>query len=250
MGKIKGKLIILGSITLVGLIGMGIILAQEISNPLAGKIIALDAGHGGEEFGAVNNQYNVVEKDVNLAVVYALRQKLEDPSVGAKVVLTRVCDETISNRKERVDWAVEQCKTIAGRKCDALVSVHHNGSTDPNHDGTMVIYNERQDLPLAEALLKQIWPLTGNNEGLDHGGYGMTVYDHLVSALTEAYYITNNGEAEQYLNGTLTKVCDNNGDGINDYSVLVGERVNQEADALYQGLYNYFNAPPTKTGRK
>jgi len=73
MGKIKGKLIILGSITLVGLIGMGIILAQEISNPLAGKIIALDAGHGGEEFGAVNNQYNVVEKDVNLAVVYALR---------------------------------------------------------------------------------------------------------------------------------------------------------------------------------
>ena len=76
MGKIKGKLIILGSITLVGLIGMGIILAQEISNPLAGKIIALDAGHGGEEFGAVNNQYNVVEKDVNLAVVYALRQKL------------------------------------------------------------------------------------------------------------------------------------------------------------------------------
>jgi len=252
MRKIKIGLVILGSLALVGLILSGAIYAQAV-NPLQGKLIALDAGHGGDEVGAQypansGTSTTIYEKDVNLAVVYALKTKLEvdnnsDGQPDNQVVLTRKCDETISSRKSRVDMAIEECKSLYGRKCDALISVHHNGSTDPNYDGTMVIYNEKQDIPLANALLEALAPLTGNNEGLDHGGYGMTVYGHLVSALTEAYYITNNWEAQQYLNGTSTQVCDSK-------SVLIGKRVNQEADALYQGLLNYFSAPSTKPGRR
>lgn len=221
------------------------LVSVEALNPLEGKIVALDAGHGGEELGAVNE--DVVEKDVNLAVVYALKNILERAS--STVVLTRECDETISSRKSRVDLAIEECKTQYGRKCDVLVSVHHNGSTDPNYDGLLVIYNEKQDKPLAIALHDALWNgLTHNpngyvDEGLDHGGYGMTVYGHLVSALTEAYYITNNWEAQQYLNGTLTQVCD-------EKSVLIGDRIDQEAYALYQGLSNYFSAPPPKPPRR
>ncbi|MDO8436351.1 MAG: N-acetylmuramoyl-L-alanine amidase [bacterium] len=245
MGKIKIGLIILAPLVAISLVIAGVISAE---NPLAGKLIALDAGHGGDEIGAQypansGKDAQIYEKDVNLAVVYALKQKLEDPTVGVKVVLTRECDETISSRKSRVDMAIEECKSLYGRKCDVLVSVHHNGSTDPAHDGTMVIYNEKQDIPLAKALLEVLAPLTGNNEGLDHGGYGMTVYGHLVSALTEAYYITNDWEATQYLNGTSAQVCDSK-------SVLIGERITQEAGALYQGLLNYFSAPPPKPGRK
>lgn len=262
MGKIKIGLVITALTVAVVLILGGVISAQD--NPLQGKIIALDAGHGGEKLGA---QYPancasdgdasdclVYEKDVNLTVVYTLKNKLE--MNGAKVVLTRLCDETITGNKERVDLAVERCKQVDlnedgqadGKKCDALVSVHHNGATDATYDGTMVIYNENQDLPLAKALLETLVPLTGINEGLAHGGYGMTVYDHLVSALTEAYYITNTTEAGLYLDGTPTKVCTNT-DG-SDYLVLIGSRVNQEADALSQGLFNYFSAPPKKPGRK
>ena len=243
MGKIKIGLVILTLIASAGLILTGLVFAQ---NPLEGKIIALDAGHGGTELGATypansGEAGQIKEKDVNLAVVYALKQKLEDPSVGATVVLTRECDETISSRKSRVDMAIEKCKSVYGRKCDVLVSVHHNGSISSNYDGTMVIYNEKQDIPLAKALLETLWPLTGINEGLDHGGYGMTVYGHLVSALTEAYYITNSWEAQQYLNGASTQVCD-------EKSVLIGDRINQEADALYLGLNNYFSNLPQKPG--
>lgn len=233
----------------------------ETTNPLTGKIIALDAGHGGTELGATypsnaGEAGKVYEKDVNLAVVYTLKQKLEGAGAGATVVLTRLCDETITSRKERVDWAVEQCKKIVGRKCDALVSVHHNGSTDTSHDGMLVIYNEKQDVPLATTLHDALWAKLAYDgfidEGYDRGGYGMTVYNHLVSALTEAYYITNNKEAEWYLAGTPTTVCTNE-DG-SEYKVLIGDigdRINQEADALYQGLYNYFfSNPPTKPPRK
>ncbi|MDP3093878.1 MAG: N-acetylmuramoyl-L-alanine amidase [bacterium] len=255
MKKIKIGLIVLGSIALVGLVATGMISAQT---SLQGKIIALDAGHGGDEVGAQypansGTSATIYEKDVNLAVVYALKAKLE--GAGAIVVLTRKCDETISSRKSRVDMAIEECKSL-GRKCDALVSVHHNGSTNSTDDGLLVIYNERQDKPLAIALHDALWtgltkppePNVYKDEGLDNGGYGMTVYGHLVSALTEAYYITNDWEAQQYLNGTSTQVCSNS-DGSAKF-VLNGDRVNQEADALYIGLINYFNASPTKPGGK
>ena len=228
--------------------------------PLHGKIIALDAGHGGTEVGA---QYPAIsgtaaeffEKDLNLAVVYALKAKLEVEG-GAQVVLTRVVDETISSRRARVGIAIEKCKALAGRKCDALVSVHHNGSTDPAYDGLLVIYNEKQDLPLATAVhdalrLGLCYPdpsLTTActstykyrfvDEGLRNGGYGMTVFGNLVSILTEAYYITNDWEAAQYRSGTPTNICDSSG---NCRQVLQGARTGAEATATYTGLVNYFS---------
>ena len=143
-----------------------------------------------------------------------------------------------------MDYAIEQCQLAAGRKCDILVSVHHNGNADPAHDGTMVIYNEKQDKPLATALHDALVPLTGRDEGYDNGGYGITVYGHLVSALTEAYYITNDWEAEQYLLGTPFVTP-------SGYTVLIGDRVNREAQAQFDAISAYFaNQPPKKGGRK
>ncbi len=212
-------------------------------NSLHGKIIALDAGHGGTELGATypanEGEFAAIyEKDVNLAVVWELKDVLEAPDVGAHVVLTREGDETISSRKERVDIAIKECKKVSGRKCDALISVHHNGSTVPSYDGLLVIYNEKQDLPLANAIHDTLWNRLPKNpngfvdEGLDHGGYGMTVYGKLVSVLTEAYYITNTWEAAEYC-PTLDASC---------RQVLPGDRVSAEADAIAAGLIEYFRA--------
>ncbi len=119
--------------------------SEEPPGPLDGLVIALDAGHGGTEPGATHPANSgagaeILEKDVNLAVVYELRERLV--AAGAGVVLTRKADETIFSRKERVNIAIGECKSQYGKKCDALVSVHHNGSTDPTHDGLLVIYNE------------------------------------------------------------------------------------------------------------
>lgn len=85
-------------------------------------------------------------------------------------------------------------------------------------------------------------PLTGINEGLDHGGYGMTVYGHLVSAITEAYYITNTEEANLYLSGTLMPVSEYDTGSACSYQVRFGNRTDEEAAALSNGLFNYFNS--------
>lgn len=186
--------------------------------PYEGKVIALDAGHGGNEIGAYNTKYGLAEKDVNLDIVYALKSKLE--TAGAKVVLTREGDETIASRKERIEIASSKCLAL-GKKCDILVSVHHNGSGDSNVDGSMVIYNEKQDKPLAfalhDSLINALAPIP--DLGYENGGYGITVFGHLVSALTEGYFVTNNDEAYQF---------------------LYGNRKDQEAQALYDGIGTYF----------
>lgn len=194
--------------------------------PFDGKMIALDAGHGGTEIGAVNTRYGLQEKDVNLETVYALKIKLE--TAGAKVVLTREADETIPSRKERVAIAKSKCLAL-GKECDILVSVHHNGSSNIDADGTMVIYNEKQDKPLAFALHDSLINELGLPDlGYENGGYGITVYGHLVSALTEGYFITNDLEAAQFLSGT---------------------RKTQEVQALYDGIGSYFLNKPAKKGR-
>lgn len=189
-------------------------------NPLEGKVIALDAGHGGGETGAVNQKYGVIEADVNWDVVVVLESKLR--AQGANVVIA----ERLSTRRDRVADAVNKCQTLYGRKCDVLVSVHHNGNDVPTHDGTLVIYNEKQDLPLAQKLHDALLPLTGIDEGYLHGGYGMTVYKNLVSVITEAYYITNDVKAWRYL-------YDLNAEEISNL-------VLEEADAQVAGLANYF----------
>ncbi len=206
-------------------------------NPLHGKIIALDAGHGGGETGATNviDGVLITEAEVNLSVVNALKLKLEGQQ--AYVIVA----DQLATRRERVNDAIAKCAAFdlnndgVGDKCDALVSVHHNGSTNHGYDGTLVIYNEKKDKPLAEKMLAALTPLTGNSDGLENGGYGMTVYGNLVSVITEAYYITNDAKASRYLS-------DLNADGT---SKLVIE----EADAQVKGLSDYFASQTGGKGR-
>lgn len=87
--------------------------------PLTGALVVLDAGHGGDEPGAVAPN-GLREKDVNLAVVRTAKAALEQR--GASVVLTRTGDYrvTLSTRAEIVT-------RLAPR---AFVSIHHNASAD------------------------------------------------------------------------------------------------------------------------
>ena len=111
MKKIKIGLVILGSLALVGLILSEAIYAQVV-NPLQGKLIALDAGHGGSEWGAQypsGEKATIYEKDVNLAVVYALKTKLEadnnsDGQPDNQVVLTQNAMRPFLVEKVELIW--------------------------------------------------------------------------------------------------------------------------------------------------
>ena len=271
MKKIKIGLVVLCFLVISGLVAANEIYSQETIDHLEGKIIVLDAGHGGEYPGAVNKAYDIAEKDVNLAVVYELKKMLEDNN-GANVVLTRECDETILSRRDRVAIAEQKCADEFEKECDVLVSVHHNGSDDPEHNGTMVIYNEMPEKPLAISLHDKLLESLFDNEsafdeGYENGGYGMTVF-FTPATITEAYYITNDCEAELFVNGAVlnNEKCPSNiyGDIIEqdivDFSCdengtsrkfsYGSSRVEQEALALYEGILNYFSDSETDGPRQ
>ncbi len=234
------KKLLLSSVLLSALF----VMQASAAGGVAGKVIALDAGHGGGETGAVNLKYGVVEADVNWDVVQTLEAKLT--AQGAYVVVA----DRLSTRRDRVDDAVAKCAVLDvngdgvadNRKCDVIVSVHHNSpasATDTTHDGTLTIYTQKSDKPLAQALLGALTPLTGKSEGLLNGGYGMTVYKNLVSSITEAYYITNDCEAELYLysKGSMTDTSQS----CKDAGYQPENRIDREADLQVEGLTNYFN---------
>lgn len=93
------------------------------AEPLSGKTIYVDAGHGGDDSGAVGN--GLLEKDVNLDVSNLLNEKLEKE--GADTVVTRTGDSFLS-LEERVAKA-------STNGSDLFISIHAN-SAAPEAAGT------------------------------------------------------------------------------------------------------------------
>jgi N-acetylmuramoyl-L-alanine amidase len=79
--------------------------------------VAIDPGHGGMDYGKVGVSSGLLEKDVNLALAKAIRDRVED-ELGLEVVLTRETDELIALR-QRTEVANE-----AG--ADLFISIHCN----------------------------------------------------------------------------------------------------------------------------
>lgn len=130
------------------------------------RVVALDPGHGGPEVGAAGA--GVAEKDVNLRIALKLKALLERD--GMIVVLTRDGDrravpppgfepppdwrDTRKDLQARIDIA-----NLAG--ADAFISIHNNGSTNPNERGTEVWWDGRRPFAaynraLAELVLEEL----------------------------------------------------------------------------------------------
>jgi len=92
--------------------------------PITGAQVVLDAGHGGDESGAVGPN-KLTEKAANLAVTKNAEAALV--AAGVPVALTRTGDYRMTlGARARIALALRP---------RAFVSVHHNGDPDGPHDG-------------------------------------------------------------------------------------------------------------------
>lgn len=111
------------------------------SLPLLGKIVYLDAGHGGVDAGAVYK--DIYEKDINLSIVKILAFKLEN--LGATVYLTRYGDYDLSNtgayHRKRSDL-YNRAKIINESDADIYISIHLNSTTSSTWSGAQVFYDD------------------------------------------------------------------------------------------------------------
>jgi len=91
-------------------------------------VIAVDAGHGGEDPGA-HGPTGVLEKDVSLAIARRLARLINDQP-GMKAVLTRDGDYYVGLRER-----VQKARQV---QADLFVSIHCNALTRPDMHGTAV----------------------------------------------------------------------------------------------------------------
>ncbi|MBO1924263.1 N-acetylmuramoyl-L-alanine amidase [Thiomicrorhabdus sp. 6S3-12] len=103
-------------------------LSDQLTNPLhlpekgvKEVVIALDAGHGGKDSGAINRQKKIMEKDVTLQLAKQLKKKI-DAEPHMRAVLTRDRDVFIPLH-ERVKIAKEQ-------GADIFISIHADAFSD------------------------------------------------------------------------------------------------------------------------
>ena len=104
--------------------------SQKVSSRVRGRdiVIAIDAGHGGEDSGAIGSS-GTLEKDVVLQIANRLK-KLLDGEGGMRGVLVRKSDYYISLR-ERMQIAREQ-------HADFFVSIHADAFPDQSARGSSV----------------------------------------------------------------------------------------------------------------
>lgn len=110
----------------------------------AGEVVfVLDAGHGGEDGGAVGAD-GTLEKTLNLAMVRILGEMLQ--AAGQRVVYTRTDDRLLYTaeqdiRGQRKMYDLRNRLQIAeGQRGAVLVSIHMNKFTDPQYSGLQVYY--------------------------------------------------------------------------------------------------------------
>ncbi len=129
--------------------------------------IMLDAGHGGTNDGAIGSTC-AKEKDINLAMVFQLKQLLEGQ--GAKVLLTRRNDSSSTNG--------ERLKAIIGSEADLLISIHSNSignTTDPEATrGVSTYYRHQCYRPLSQAIYARVLK-TGLAPFGNVGGFNFTL---------------------------------------------------------------------------
>jgi len=157
--------------------------------PLLGRVIYLDAGHGGVDAGA--EAKNIKEKDINLILVKKLEKTLI--SKGAKVYLTRYGDYDLSksttNRK-RSDLA-NRAKLINESDADIYISIHLNSTTDARWRGLQIFYNSvnSENKTLAETMDRTIRNNISNVK--KENNYYMYKKINVPGVLIEAGFISN-----------------------------------------------------------
>ncbi|HOB34378.1 MAG: N-acetylmuramoyl-L-alanine amidase [Firmicutes bacterium] len=156
---------------------------------LAGRVIAIDPGHGGSDPGAVGVT-GLPEKEVVLDVALRLAQKLR--AQGAQVVMTRDSDVFIP-LGQRVAIA-----EAAG--AEIYVSVHANAHPSPAIGGTETYYypykgSAAASSRLADSLQRELAGALGLRDiGVKTADFLVIRQTSMPSALVELGFLSNAGE--------------------------------------------------------
>lgn len=164
---------------------------QGVGNGINGRVIVLDAGHGGSDKGAVGPN-RLTEKEVTLAVALKTERLLKD--AGAEVIMTRRTDIDVA--APGVPDATELRARVnkAPSNAEIFISIHCNAFTNPKSNGMETFYysGSSQGKRLATLLNEELLNYGGlNNRGVKSANFYVIKYSNCPASLIELAFITN-----------------------------------------------------------
>ncbi|RPK05235.1 N-acetylmuramoyl-L-alanine amidase AmiC precursor [Bacillus subtilis] len=198
----------------LALCGLALTLAPcaQAAEPIEGKTVYIDAGHGGEDSGAVGN--GLFEKDINLAVSEHVTDKLK--AEGAHPVASR-SDDHFLTLEDRVAKA-------SANQADLFVSIHVNSGV-ASASGTETYFQSDYEAENSRRLAADIQShlissLQTRDRGVKESDFYVITYSQMPSVLAELGFITNSSDADKL--------------GNEDYQ-------QKAADAIVNGIDSYYD---------
>lgn len=191
---------------------------------IKGKIIALDAGHGGSDTGAIGPT-GVTEKGVTLRVAKALQKLLQ--AEGATVLMTRTTDTEVSPKKANASDVEElqaRCDVGNDGNADIFISMHMDSFTNSTPSGTTGYYytkGSKAGQRLAQYLSEGVVTALGTgNRGTKSCNFYVVKHTDMPATLVEMAFISNDKE-EKLMNSEAG--------------------INRAAEGLLNGLRRFFS---------
>jgi N-acetylmuramoyl-L-alanine amidase len=173
-----------------------------------GKTVVIDPGHGGTDYGAIRNDVN--EKDINLNVSRKVRDLLAKQ--GYLVHMTRDTDVYVS-LEERVAFAEKYTP-------DIFISIHVNSSVKPEINGVETHYYHQESLSLAQSVHSALASaIQTTNRGLFKSKFYVINHTTMPAVLVEIGFLSNDTERAQ---------------------LSAESRKQSTAKAIAEGVNNYF----------
>lgn len=170
-----------------------LIAGGEQARGIKGKMIVIDAGHGGGDCGAIGAS-GIYEKDVTLAIAKQLQKQLM--MEGAKTMMTRTTDREVSRKKDVSDSAELGARvTVAERaQADIFISIHLNSFASPDVGGVETYYyqgsfaGERLANRVQKSLMEQF---SLQDRGVKTANFYVLKHSSMPTILTELAFISN-----------------------------------------------------------
>lgn len=197
--------------------------------------VVIDAGHGGEDGGAVGIN-GVLEKDINLAIALELEKNLKQNNFEVIMVRDRdisVGDQTLNTIAERKRSDIKKRLRMVDEAGECiLISIHQNHFSQEKYSGAQVFYsgNRKESAFLAESIRQNIVELLQPENSRENKEADSNIYllhqCQVPAVLVECGFLSNYEEAEKLSTETYQK---------------------DMAAAIYNGLIDYLQSWQNET---
>lgn len=142
--KIYNGVVVILFAALIVVLDAGYFTFLDRNASASGRVIIIDAGHGGIDGGAVGKN-GVVEKNINLAIANMLKGYIE--TGGDTCIMIREVDEGLYSqqgtiRSKKYEDLKNRKQIIKDNDADILISIHLNSFPQSQYYGAQVFYNK------------------------------------------------------------------------------------------------------------